>query len=72
VVKNIIIVALLIVVMFLSTAVVRVENQRYALQNDMCRKGPENIAVDFQCLENVETRTSWLWHLWYALVDYQR
>ena len=64
-------VAVLLIV-WLSAALVRVENQRYALEVGLCRdktwptsSGPGSN--DFKCLETVQTRTAWYWHLFYAL-----
>jgi hypothetical protein len=64
-------VAILLIV-WLSAALVRVENQRYALQAGLCRdkNWPTSSGFgshDFKCLESVETRTAWYWHLFYAL-----
>jgi hypothetical protein len=54
-------------VVWLLTALVRVENERYALQLGMCR---DKIGLtDFKCLSAVQTRTGWYWHLFYALKD---
>ncbi len=38
-----------------------VENQRYAMQVGRC------APKDWRCLEHVQTRTSWLWHVYYGL-----
>ena len=56
-----------ILVIWLSASLVRVENQRYALQVGMCRDALG--MTDFNCLETVQTRTGWWWHLFYALMD---
>lgn len=60
----------ILVIVWLSASLVRVENQRYALFVGMCRyaewpAGP----YDIKCLERVQTRTGWYWHLFYALTD---
>ena len=56
--------ALLVLV---SYKLVVVENQRYALAIGMC---PGRYTMpDLDCLRNVQTRTSWAWHLYYALTD---
>jgi len=65
--KNALIVALALTVGIFAARLVHVENQRYALIVGMCR-GP-NLVPDLSCLETVETRTSWLWHLFYGLTD---
>jgi predicted Kef-type K+ transport protein len=63
--KNTLIIALALSVLFLSYRLVGVENQRYALLLGMC---PSNIhPVDLACLETVQTRTHWLWHLYYGI-----
>lgn len=53
------------VVVVLSAALVRVENQRYALAVGLCdTNGQQPLST---CLGHVETRTSWIWHLYYGL-----
>lgn len=53
---------------WLASALVRVENERYALFLGMCRsESVVGIQMDFACLADVETRTGWLWHLYWAL-----
>jgi hypothetical protein len=64
--KNIAIGVLLATVAYLSYALVRVENQRYALQVGMCRDVGTGF-IKYECLSKVETRTNSLWHLYYAL-----
>lgn len=54
-----------ILIVWLGASLVRVENQRYALLGGMCRDA--SGAVDGACLQKVETRTAWWWHLLYAL-----
>lgn len=64
--RNVIILALLLAVAILTRAVVIAENERYALFTGMCRvEAP--VPVDPNCLRTAETRTSWLWHLFYAI-----
>ena len=68
-VKTVIIVLLVVLCGFLADRVVREENQRYALLVGMCTaQGPLDVP-DFDCLEDVQTRTSWLWQLYYAVKD---
>lgn len=55
-------------IVWLATALVRIENQRYALLLGMCRDGAIGLS-DRSCLEAVQTRTGWWWHLFYALKD---
>ena len=55
----------LLITVWLASALVRVENERYALVVGMCR---DKIGqTDNSCLRTVETRTSSMWHLFYAL-----
>ncbi len=64
---------LMVLLVWFGATIIRLENQNYAMHLGMC--GEFNPA-DFQsvmerntCLEEVETRTSPLWHLYYALLD---
>lgn len=50
------------------SALVKVENQRYALQTGMCAPVPPAQVPDLKCLASVETRTGWWWHLYNALL----
>lgn len=59
--------ALVAVIIWLTFALVKVENQRYAMQVGMCKDAV--IGWDYACLAKVETRTGWYWHLYYALLD---
>ena len=59
--------AVLIVIVWLSVSLGRVENQRYAMQIGMCKDVVGGW--DYSCLSKVETRTSWLWHIYYALLN---
>ena len=52
---------------WLATSLVRVENQRYAMQVGMFMQ--EVGDWNYKCLKQVETRTSWVWHLFFALTD---
>ncbi len=51
-----------------SASLVRVENQRYALTVGMCAPRHPHPVPDMACLERVETRTGWWWHLYHALM----
>lgn len=65
--KNAAIVVLLVTVIFLSARLVTIENQRYAAALGMC---PHKVVPHMQdpaCLATIETRTSWAWHLFYAV-----
>ena len=57
---------LLLMIAWLVLALVRVENQRYALQLGMCRDEARKLP-DLSCIERSETRTGWYWHLYFAL-----
>lgn len=54
------------VVVWLSATLVRVENERYALSLGMCRDAATGLSSR-DCLDKVQTRTAWYWHLFYAL-----
>jgi uncharacterized transporter YbjL len=62
--RNALIAILMLVIVVMAAALVRTENQRYALSIGMCAG---SIASDTACLAKVETRTGWWWHLYYAL-----
>ena len=62
-------VALVVVSILLAwetLALARVENERYALTLGMCWDRTIGVA-DPKCLQEVETRTSWVWHVVYGL-----
>jgi hypothetical protein len=69
--KNAAIVVLALAVAFLADRLVREENQRDALLVGMCSR-PETplLPINLTCLEATQTRTSWFWHLYYALTDH--
>jgi hypothetical protein len=58
---------LAVMLLWVSASLVRVENQRYALTTGMCAPRPPHPVPDMTCLERVETRTGWWWHLYYAM-----
>jgi hypothetical protein len=60
-------VVLVLTVAWLSAALVKAENQRYALSLGMCID--ERKVVDYTCLKGLETRTAWYWHLFYGLIS---
>ena len=72
-IKNIIIVLLSIAVVWLSSTVVRLENYRYASFMGMCDdlieepRGMRSRIDQYNCLNETETRTSPVWHIFYAL-----
>lgn len=57
------IVILLFALLVIGRALVRTENQRYALFLGMC----SDQVTKLSCLERTETRTGWWWHFYYAL-----
>lgn len=71
--KNAVIVVLLLLVVWLSATVVRLENFRYATSIGYCMEpmetlpAPAGLIERYECLKNKETRTNFLWHLFYAL-----
>ena len=65
----VLIVILIILLVWFSFALVRVENERYALQVGLCTFNPSDPLVMFDCLERARTRTGWWWHIFYALKD---
>lgn len=69
--KNTVIVILLLLIVWLSTTVVRLENFRYATFVGFCSGPAETIQTEpqkrYECLKSKETRTNWLWHLLFAL-----
>lgn len=46
---------------------IEVENQRYALLLGMCHQQVSVTLYDFECLGEVESRTSWIEHLYFGL-----
>ena len=52
---------------WLASALVRVENHRYALQTGMCQF--DGVKPIQPCLDRVQTRENWWGHLFYALFD---
>jgi hypothetical protein len=64
----IIIVLLLIANFWLAASLVRIENERYALSLGLCRSQTTQDLIDQpRCLEAIETRTSPIYHLLFAL-----
>ena len=70
-VKNCIILILSILVVWFSTTIVRLENYHYASLVGMCGQfkadDPLQTVQRHNCLHSTETRTSFIWHLFYAL-----
>lgn len=71
--KNVVMVVLALAVFVLARAVIRLENYRYANAVGFCReyttKDPLQLVQRDRSLENTQTRTNGLWHLFYALTD---
>ncbi len=55
-----------VLIVWLSAALVRVENERNALAVGMCWDDARKLP-DLACIEKSQTRTAWWWHLFYAL-----
>jgi len=82
-IKNGIIALLLVVVLLLCGTIVHIENERYALLTGTCPNGKTAVQDGFiyqgdpnrdpiACLESVQTRTSPLWHIFYAIENTYR
>lgn len=69
--RTFIIFVLIAALVFVSDRLVRIENQRYALIVGMCQRDGERLPVglDRECLQAVQTRTSWAWQLYYGLTN---
>jgi hypothetical protein len=69
--KNALILLLSLTVIWLSAIVVRLENFRYASLVGMCSEfkadDPLQNTKRHTCLHDTKTRTSFVWHLFYAL-----
>ena len=63
-IATIIVLALAVVV--LASAVVRLENYRYANSVGSCREFDIGSKRE-KCLEATQTRTHWLWHIVYGI-----
>lgn len=68
-VKNVIIGVLIIVVLVLGSALIRVENERYALSLGMCPGPVSGMPPDLTCIAKAETRTGPWAHLFAALTN---
>ncbi len=60
--------ACLAIIVWMTVTIVRVENQRYALQVGLCRDGVGGN-TNAACMLHVESRTHWWAHLFYALTN---
>jgi hypothetical protein len=63
--KNAVIAALVVAVLVLTYRLAEVENQRYALMVGLCSS--RTPTPDLKCLTTVQSRTSIVWHVFYAL-----
>lgn len=62
---KIVIVILLVIIVYFSLAIIRLENYHYAVQVGFCLN--TNLEERGQCLNKIETRTNPLYHLFYGL-----
>jgi hypothetical protein len=60
--------AAVLLIVWLSAALVRVENERYAMFVGMCWNDKLKVP-DPACVRKAKTRTAWYWHLFYALTE---
>ncbi len=67
--KELAIVLLLAALVFVSARLIYIENQRYAMVVGLCKFKVEDPSALHECLRNVQTRDSGLWHLYYGLTD---
>ena len=67
--KNIIIVGLLCLCVWMGHRIVVLENYHYASQLNFCNEyaNGADLVKREKCLNNTETRTSWWWNLTYGL-----
>ena len=66
--KSITIAVLLAALMWFGSAIIRLENQRYALELELCGNwSPERSVERSECLDQVRTRTSPFANLLYGL-----
>lgn len=66
--RNAVIIALVGVLIWFGSVIVKLENYRYASSLGMCSEYLVHQPVERRkCFESTQTRTSPLWHLAYAL-----
>ncbi len=65
--KNIIIAVLLAIIIWFGAVIIRLENFHYATTVGFCAE--VSVSERAKCLEEKETRTNPLWHLFYALTE---
>lgn len=64
---RVVLVICLALIVWLSSALVRVENERYAMFIGMCSPDYPGGPLSYKCLKSTETRTTWIAHIYYAL-----
>lgn len=57
-----------VLVVWMGIALVRVENERYALAVGMCSY--DMLKPEHMCNASVQTRTHWIWHIIFALFNW--
>jgi hypothetical protein len=62
--------AAILLIAWLVMILVRVENERYALSLGMCFDNPNITLPNYECLDGLETRTAWWWHVYYAVQEF--
>lgn len=67
-VRNITILFLMLTVAYLCAVIIRIENERYAMAIGMCFNKQLGVP-DLSCVRKAETRTSPLWHLYFAIAN---
>lgn len=55
-----------VLLVWVTSVLVRVESERYALQIGMCWYEQLKLP-DLACIQTAQTRTAWYWHLFHAL-----
>ncbi len=66
--KNLAIIALLAMLLWFGSAIIRLERYHYASMLGICeRKARPGQLEQQRCLNSIETRTGPLWHLAYGL-----
>lgn len=64
------ILVLIAMLVWFGATIVRLESYRYAVEVGLCGTfGPLQLVERQACLDSAETRTSWVWHLYSALVQ---
>jgi hypothetical protein len=72
--KNAAIAVLGLLVIWLAIRVIELENFRYATAVGFCLQDTPTSSVDaqiqrYECLKKQNTRTNWMGHLYFALID---